>query len=68
MSLTHNVRYFVKFALLSMAVVLGIVIPLSYIQLEIQNQRIEDLVLKNEASILGEKISTAQKNVENNSK
>lgn len=67
MSLTHNVRY-VKFALLSMAVVLGIVIPLSYIQLEIQNQRIEDLVLKNEASILGEKISTAQKNVENNSK
>lgn len=51
-----------------MAVVLGIVIPLSYIQLEIQNQRIEDLVLKNEASILGEKISTAQKNVENNSK
>lgn len=66
MSLTHSMRYFVKFALLYVVVVLGILTPLYYALNEVQNQRIEDILLENQILLLEEKISGIQSHVDDN--
>lgn len=66
MSLTHSMRYFVKFALLSVVVMVGILTPLYYALNEVQNQRIGDILLENQALLLEEKISGIQSHVDNN--